>query len=316
MNVGVTGASGFIGTALVRRLCQDKKLNVKAFTRQPSGQGSWGNLEVETIPDLQSERSIESSLRGIDTLIHLAARAHVSAKTKTDIDNVKSINIEGTRKLALDAKKAGVKRFIFLSSIKAMTDDTSEALPITERSRVAPKDVYGVSKLEAENVLLEIARKSRSFEVIIIRPPLIYGPGVKANFLKIVNLVKSGLPLPFLGINNKRSVLFLYNLTDFIELLLKQTRLKSTVFLVKDERDLSTSELCSKIADSLAIKVRQFYIPPKLLKIGFAILGKQSVGDRLLGSLQVDDRDTLAELNWKPKYSIEEALKITLTTTK
>lgn len=316
MKVGVTGASGFIGTALVQQLCLDKNLYVKAFVRQSSSLGSLENLEVEVVPDLQSGQGMEKALRGVGTLIHLAGRAHISAKNKNDIDNVKSINIEGTRKLALDAKKAGVSRFIYLSSVKAITDDTSEGLPVTTKSTLAPNDVYGISKLEAEKILLEIARISKSFEVIIIRPPLIYGPGVRANFLKIIKLVKSGLPLPFLGIHNKRSLLFLYNLTDFIELLIRRPHLESRIFLVKDERDLSTSELCSEIAKSLSIKIKMFYMPPKWLKIGFLILGIPAVGDRLLGSLQIDDRDTRAELNWIPRYSVEEALKITLTANK
>ncbi|MCF6324142.1 MAG: SDR family oxidoreductase [Gammaproteobacteria bacterium] len=303
----VTGANGFVGSAVIAAL-KRKQLAVRGAVRSSSMEG------CVTVGDIGSGTNWLSALAGVDTVIHTAARVHVMADTASDpIAAFRHVNVEGTRRLAEQAAQAGVNRLIFISSIKVNGETTSGsqgAVPFSSFSPASPVDTYGQSKWEAEQALHEIASRT-GLEVVIIRPVLVYGPGVKANFHAMMRWLYKGVPLPFGAIHNKRSLVALDNLVDLIVTCIDHPEAANQTFLVSDGEDMSTSELLMRMGESLSKPARLLPVPEILLRGGALLLGRRDIARRLTGSLQVDIKQTKSKLDWIPPVSVDDALKRT-----
>jgi nucleoside-diphosphate-sugar epimerase len=230
---------------------------------------------------------------------------------KDPLAEFRKVNVDGTLNLARQAAKAGVKRFIFSSSVKVNGEHTEMGTLFTELDNPNPNDAYGVSKLEAERGLLKIAQET-GMEVVIIRPPLIYGPGVKANFASMLKVVKRGIPLPLGAINNKRSFIYVENLVSFILLCIHHLLAANHIFLVSDGQDLATTELLQACAKALGMKARLLPVPQKLIEFSAVLIGKQNVAQRLCGNLQVDISKARKLLGWEPPFTVERGLRRTV----
>ncbi len=308
MRVLVTGASGFVGSALCRVLAAEG-FDVVAGVRQ--GADAAG-METRALGDLGEARDLGAALAGVDAVIHLAARAHVMAERAADpLDLYRRVNRDGTRRLAQAAIDAGVKRFVFLSSIKVNGEATSGA-PVTEADRPAPEDAYGTSKWEAEQALAELSAGG-GIETVVLRAPLVYGPGVKANFLSLVKLCDSALPLPLGGITgNTRSLIYLGNLTDALRSALMQATAAGWTYLVSDGEDVSTTGLVRRIRRALGRPPRLVPVPAFVLRAALTVAGRRSAADRLLGSLAIDGGRIRRELGWSPPYTMDQGLQATV----
>ena len=308
----LTGATGFLGKHLGAKLYENPDFSVKAAVRKYAEDLSIPQSDQCLINDINSETKWEAALKGCDRAVHMAARVHVMKEDASDpLAEFRRINVDGTLNLARQAADQGIKRFVFVSSIKVNGEKTSRGFSYTTDVAEIPKDPYGLSKYEAEEGLKEIAVNT-GMEVVIIRPPMIYGPGVKGNFQRLVNLINKGYPLPLAHINNKRSFVSIYNLCDLIQCCLIHPAAANQTFLVSDNEDLSTSELLQKMAEALEIKPHLFWFPKGVLKFSASVLGKGGEISRLVDSLQVDISDTMDKLNWKPAVNVESALKQTL----
>ncbi|MEE3878787.1 UDP-glucose 4-epimerase family protein [Vibrio sp. YYF0003] len=306
MNVLVTGASGFIGSKLLDRL--DLSL-VKVLGRDlpagfPCSQFYKHNIDGCT--------SYSEVLCNIDTVVHLAARVHVMEDNATDPrEEYREVNTYGTVNLAKQAAKFGVKRFIFVSSIKVNGESSNHERPFTHKDVHSPQDYYGQSKSEAELELLKLSDET-GLEIVVIRPTLVYGPGVKANFASLMNLVSKGIPLPFGCItNNKRSLVSVDNLVDLIITCIDHPKAANQVFLVSDDHDVSTSEMVSEMTIALAKPTWQMPVPVWLYKLAGKLFNKSDVVDRLTGSLQVDITHTKETLGWNPPQTLQDGFKQT-----
>lgn len=305
--IGITGANGFIGKALADFLEHDGYCVTRIIRRRESLSAN-GSKNIAIVDDLTKENNWNSVLEGMDILIHLAARVHVMQDPLQDpLSEFRKVNTDATLNLASQAAKAGITRFIYLSSIKVNGEYTTLGHPFSEKDTPAPQDPYAISKYEAEVGLREWATMSK-LEVVIIRPPLIYGPGVKANFLSMMEWLKLGRPLPLGSIHNKRSLLGLDNLLDFIMTTIEHPNATNETFMVSDGVDISTTELLQQIGNVLGKPARLFSIPQGLLTIGFQLLGKGSLIPRLLGSLQINIGKAHTLLGWKPPYGMDEGL--------
>ena len=264
-----------------------------------------GIVAVET-GAIDRQTRWEPFLKDIDTVVHLAARVHMREDGAVDpMAAFRETNVAGTAHLAKIAASMRVRRFVFLSSVKVYGEGRASAY--SEDDIPAPSDPYAISKYEAEQVLLEIADNS-AMEVVIIRCPLVYGPGVKANFLQLLKVVGGGIPLPFTGIENRRSLIFLGNLVDAVNICIDHPRAAGKRYLISDGQDVSTPELTRKIAAALGKPARLFYFPPRLLRLSAKLIGKSGAGKRLLDSLFVDSSKIRAELNWTPPFTMQEGL--------
>jgi len=310
-SVLVTGASGFVGSVLVPELSH-RGFDVGRLVRNKNHQD---NLKIKNfyIDDLDNLGDLNEPLKDVDVVIHLAARVHVMDEKRSDaLAQCRRINVESTLNLALQAASFGVKRFVFLSSIKVNGELTKKYKPFRADDASNPQDPYGVSKFEAEAGLIKLANKT-GMEVVIIRPPLVYGPGVKANFLNMIKILHAGLPLPFGSVNNKRSLVFIDNLVDLIIKVIDHPGASGEIFLVSDDNDVSTSRLLNVLSLGLrGRKARLIPLPESLLKIIFKVLGKSSLSDRLLGSLQLDIEKTKNKLDWVPPVTFDRGIKITV----
>jgi nucleoside-diphosphate-sugar epimerase len=249
-------------------------------------------------------------LAGVQTVVHLAARVHVLQESAHDpLEAFRIVNVEGTRKLAMSAMEAGVKRIIFISSIGVDGAETF-AHPYNESSCEAPHSPYALSKWEAEKMLRHMTDDA-GMEVVVIRPPLVYGPGAPGNFKAMLQVVAKGIPLPLGAIHNRRSFVALDNLVDLIITCIDHPNAANQNFLVSDGEDLSTTELLQRMAAALGKPARLLPVPLGLLKAGAMLLGKRDIAQRLLGSLQVDISKTKEVLGWLPPVSVDEALKKT-----
>lgn len=310
----LTGATGFIGQAVLQRLQQDNSKTVIAAVRANNHQNLPAEVLHRSIPSLEKlhTENIAELFKDVSVVIHCAARAHVMQETEENpIDIYRRINVEGTLNLAQQAAKAGVRRFVFISSIKVNGEWTTKNQPFQENSLPNPQDAYGISKLEAEKALLDLAAQT-TMDVVIIRPPLVYGPGVKGNFATMVRWVRRGVPLPFGAIENQRSLIALDNLVDFIVLCANieaTPKASNQIFLISDGEDVSTSDLLRKIAMAYNVPVRLLPIPEKFMRTIANILGKKALTDRLFGSLIVDNNHAQTLLGWKPIISMDEQLK-------
>ena len=251
-------------------------------------------------------------MEGIDVVIHLAARAHVMDDQSSDpLAEYRRINVDGTKAVAEAASDAGVKRLVFLSSIKVNGEQTFEK-PYTASDTPAPEDAYGISKAEAEKILTEIAIRT-GLEVVIIRTPLVYGPGVRANFLSLISLANGGLPLPFGAITkNRRSLIYIGNLINILVTATQHPAAGGQIFLVRDGADLSTAELVRQLRSAIGRPARILSVPPAALRGLLTLLGKKSMSDRFLGPLAINDQKTRDILDWSPAFSVEDGLKQTV----
>ncbi|BCE00611.1 UDP-glucose 4-epimerase family protein [Marinicellulosiphila megalodicopiae] len=304
--IGLTGATGFLGTSLLKNL--DGKF-IKAFGRSipttlDDGDFYGGSINKET--------NFSHFLKGINVCIHCAARTHVMHdKSLNPLEDFREVNTCGTLNLANQAAKAGVKRFIFISSIKVNGESTELHHPFCSSDTYIPRDPYGLSKYEAEVGLKKISKET-GMEVVIIRPPLVYGPGVKANFFSMMNLMSKGLPLPLGGITkNQRSLVYIENLVDLIITCIDHPKAANKTFLVSDDHDVSTTELLSTIASKLKVPNRLIPLPSSWLNFMAKLVGKSDVAQRLCGSLQVDIEETKSTLDWKPPFTFDEGIQLT-----
>jgi nucleoside-diphosphate-sugar epimerase len=262
------------------------------------------------IRSLSSETDWTAALRNVEQVVHLAARVHVmNDKNPDPLAEFRRVNVEATANLARQAAAAGVKRFVYLSSVKVNGEFTEAGQPFTADDAPAPKDPYGVSKHEAEQLLRLIAAET-GMEMAIIRPPLVYGPGVKANFESMMQWLARGVPLPLTAVTqNRRSLVALDNLVDLIVTCLHHPAAANQTFLVSDGEDISTAELLNRMGAAMGYSARLFYLPPALLKLGATVLNKSGVYQRLCGSLQLDIAKTRQLLEWIPPVSVDEGLR-------
>lgn len=307
MRVLLTGASGFVGQAVLDRLIIDAGHQVVASYRcVPSVQRE--GVEYCLTPSLGPEADWHSALVGLDAVIHCAARVHVMDDSSADpLAEFRRVNVDGTLALARQAVLAGVRRFIFLSSIKVNGEGTPLGQPYCVDDTPAPQDPYGISKLEAEQALLALAEET-AMEVVIIRPVLVYGPGVKANFRSMMNWLSKGVPLPLGAIANRRSLVALDNLVDLIGTCVEHPKAANQTFLISDGEDLSTAELLQRMGLALGMPARLLPVPAALLEASAMLFGKRAIAQRLCGSLQVDISKTCELLSWVPPVSVDEAL--------
>lgn len=303
----VTGATGFVGRAVVDRLVQDGTPVTASVRRDPTTR--IGIREVR-VGDLGLATDWTAALDGCDAVVHCAARVHVMSDTATDpLSAYRAANVEGSVALAKRAAAAGVRRFVFISSIKVNGEGTALSKPYRADDRPAPVDPYGISKHEAEQALQAFAATG-AIELVIIRPPLVYGPGVKANFLSMARWIARGVPLPFGGINaNRRSFVALANLVDLIVTCLKHPEAVGQVFLVSDGEDLSTGELLRRTARALGVSSRLLPLPSSILAFGASAVGRRDLWQRLGGTLQVDSMPTRARLGWTPPITVDAGLR-------
>lgn len=251
-------------------------------------------------------------MQGIDVVVHLAARAHIMKDEVTEsITEYRRVNTDGALNLARQSASAGVKRFIFISSIKVNGETTSGASAFTEQHSPLTQDAYGISKKEAEDGLREIALET-AMEVVIIRPPLVYGANVKANFLNLMKLTDTKIPLPFSMIKNMRSMVYVENLVDFIITCIEHPRAANQTYLISDGTDLSLPVLIKTIRSSLGRPERLFPIPKFCFCFVGAVIRKSSIVDRLIGDLQVDSSKAVKTLSWKPPYTFQQGIDATV----
>jgi len=314
--VFITGATGFVGRALVSKLVGSSYL-VTALVRRKND--SLSHVVEQVVGDLSllgdASLTLNSTLfQGVDAVVHMAARVHMMNDDAFDpLVEFRKVNSDATLVLARMAAEAGVKRFVFLSSIKVNGEMTRPDYPFLPDDVFIPSDPYGLSKYEAEQGLLALAKET-GMEVVIIRLPLVYGPGVKANFASMIQWVKKGIPLPFGAIYNKRSLVALDNLVDFLALCAdreKSPKASNQLFLISDNEDVSTTELVQKVAKAFGKKALLLPVPVSLMTFVAKLLGRESVTDRLFSSLQVDSSKARELLGWNPVITMDEQLKKT-----
>jgi nucleoside-diphosphate-sugar epimerase len=323
MKVLVTGASGFVGQALCDALTARGAGIIRAM-RTPRGtanEAMVGNIDAST--------DWRAALAGCDAVVHLAARVHVMHDTSTDpLAEFRAVNTAGTLHLARQSAQAGARRFVYLSSIKVNGEGATlspgrpprlrlspqgggESKPYTEHDAPAPEDAYAISKWEAEQGLRDIERAS-GMQVAILRPPLVYGPGVKANFESLMRLVARGVPLPLGAVYNRRSLIYLGNLVSAIEACLDHPDAGGKTFLVSDGEDVSTPELIRRLARAMGKPARLIPVPVALLRAAARLAGKSAQADRVLGSLAVDSSALRETLGWRPPFTLDEGLAQTV----
>jgi len=306
LRVLVTGGQGFVGKALADRVVA-AGLTVRGSTRQKSISADPRFEHVQTI-DLSSTTDWSPALQEIGAVVHCAARVHVMHDTEVDpLAAFRAVNVDGTLNLARQAAANGVRRFIFVSSVKVNGEITQPGQAFTETDAPNPQDAYGLSKHEAEQGLRQIATET-GMEVVIIRPPLVYGPGVKANLAALMRAVQRGWPLPLGAVHNQRSLVALGNLVDFIITCLTHPKAANQTFLVSDGKDLSTTELVRGLARAAGVSERLLPVPVWILQAGATLLGKGDAVQRLCGNLQVDISKARSLLGWVPPVSVNEGL--------
>lgn len=310
MKILLTGVNGWIGTHLSNRLVVQQHQIFGTIrccgciTAIPS------KVKPLVIPSIGPNTDWSKVLTNIDIVIHLAGRAHImNDKEPEPLNAFRTINTDGTNRLARTAANMGVKRFIFISTIKVNGEDSPAAY--TEKDSSDPQDPYGISKWEAEQILSNISAKT-DMETVIIRPPLVYGPAVKANFLRLLHLVYQGIPLPFASINNRRSLIYIGNLVDVIATCIKHPNAGNQTFLVSDQDDVSTPDLIRSISSAMGKSDRLFPFPPNILSLLATVARKKELYDRLCGSLPVDASAISKKLSWKPPFSLEEGIANTV----
>lgn len=306
----VTGGSGFLGRALIERLVQLPDCSVVAPVRATSAVLPAGVRQLP-LTSLNGTNDWSEALTDVDVVVHAAARVHVMKEVASDpLGAFREVNTEATLNLARQAAASGTKRFIFISSIKVNGEGAEPGTVYSADDVPAPIDPYGISKLEAEQGLKELAADT-GMEVVIIRPVLVYGPGVKANFLSMMRWLYRGVPLPFGAVHNQRSLVAIDNLVDFIVTCSDHPAAANQVFLVSDGEDVSTTQLLRKLAGALGRPAILLPIPAWLMSGAAALLGQRALSDRILGSLQVDISKNRQLLGWTPPVTLDKALSLT-----
>ena len=304
----ITGANGFVGKALCN-YASSLEFQVKALTRAEYGFSD--GIQNVVCGDLNSPSLLLDVMHGVDVVVHLAARVHVMQESSSDaLAAYRAVNVGLTLNLAKQAAAAGVRRFIYMSSIKVNGERTEVGNAFDADDIPAPEDPYGVSKMEAENALFELSRLT-GMEIVIIRPPLIYGPGVGANFKAMMHWLARRVPLPLGAINNRRSMVALNNLLSLIVTCISHPKAAGQVFLVSDDQDVSVTQLLKKLARAMKIPTVLVPVPVAVIKLVAAILGKSAVAQRLCDNLQVDIKKTKVILNWVPPLTVDDGLKVT-----
>lgn len=304
----VTGAGGFVGRALCTVLRQEQLAASAALRRIPGGTGLPQEIAVG---DLGPDTDWRTALQGVSCVVHLAARTHVLNERSPDpLAEYRRINVLATENLARQAARSGVRRFVFLSSVKVNGESTSSR-PFSTDDTPAPEDAYGISKHEAEDVLRAIGGET-GMEIVILRPPLVYGPGVKGNFLRLLKAVAKGVPLPLASIDNRRSLVYVGNLVDAIIACIREPAAAGRTFLVSDGEDLSTPELIRKLATAMGRRPRLLPCPPALLALAARLFGREAAFRRLNGSLAVDISALRQTLHWQPRYSTNQGFSATV----
>lgn len=308
IRVLVTGASGFVGRVLINTLIENQKCLVRAAVRGSCAKKHDSSLDVVTIDDLDEYTDWEEALAGCDVVIHMAARVHVMKEQANDaLNQYRLVNVAGTLNLAEQAARLGVKRFIFLSSIKVNGEKSLPNTPFKPDAQLKPEGPYAISKYEAEQGLIALAERT-GMDTVIIRPPLVYGPYVKGNFQRMMNWLKKGYPLPLGAVNNKRSFVSVFNLVDLIFTCIDHPKAANQVFLISDGEDVSTTELLKKISTVLGVPLRTLPIPMWLLNSVAILIGRKKMLQSLCGNLQVDMSKTQALLGWNPLVEMQDAL--------
>lgn len=304
MKILVTGANGFVGRMLCGCLKTHGYVVVSAERRA-------SDLASETlIGDIDGKTDWMAMLDGCDAVVHLAARVHaMNDKERNSLELYRTINTEATLNLARQAAQTGVRRFVFISTIKVNGEGRDE--PYRETDTPAPDDAYAISKWEAEQGLHRIAQET-GLEVVILRPPLVYGPGVKANFLRLMQLVQKGWPLPLGAIRNRRSLLYLGNFVDAIRLCVDHPAAAGQTFLLDDGQAVSTPELIRAVAHAMGRPARLLAVPVGVLEFASALLGRRAAVARLTGSLWVDSSAIRSRLGWTPPYTLQQGLAATV----
>ena len=309
MKILVTGATGFIGTQLSETLANSGH-EVRCTARSLAPNRST-TLEMVTC-DLESADNLDHLTMGCDAIVHLAGRAHVMSDDPATSESLYlSANVDVTRKLAQSAARTGVKRMILMSSVKVNGESTTIDSPFTSQDTPNPQDPYGRSKTQAEQTLWDVASTS-GLEGVVIRPPLVYGPGVRANFASLIGIVNRGIPLPLGSIQNKRSFVSVDNLIDCIATALQSSNEEGQTFLVSDGHDLSTPELIRSIASALHKSPMLIPFPTALLKLVATSVAKRGAYERLCGSLTVDIALTKQKLSWTPPFTVQDSMQRTV----
>ncbi len=305
----LTGASGFLGSALLYRLTKNaRQYEIKALTRQEIV--SAPSIQTIIKPVLDSTTDLTDDLQGVDVVVHCAARAHIMNDTaQNPLEEFRKVNTRFTVSLARQSASADVKRFVFISSVKVNGEVTSGRTAFCEEETFESADPYAISKHEAEESLWQISRSS-GMDVVIIRPPVVYGPNVKGNFASMMKWVRRGVPLPLGAVNNRRSLIALDNLTDFITCCIEHPQAANETFLISDGADISTTELLQKMANAFGVKSRLFPVPVGWMRLAATFLGRKAVSDRLFGSLQIDSSKAREILGWRPVITMDEQFAI------
>lgn len=310
MSILVTGGSGFVGFALLQALAARSPAQVVAAVRRVDARLPDGVRRV-VAAELSGQTDWSAALRGVDVVVHAAARVHVMRDAAADpLAEFRRVNVDGTLGLARQAARSGVRRFVFVSSIKVNGEVSAPGRPFCAIDPAAPVDAYGVSKHEAE-VGLRCLAEQTGMEVVIVRPPLVYGPGVRGNFLQLMRWVRMGIPLPLGWVDNRRSLLALDNLVDFLSLCAQHPAAADTTFLISDGEDVSTPQLLRQLGKALDKPVRLFGVPSPMLRIGAGLVGQGAALQRLCGTLQVDGALARERLGWRPPIDFDEGLRRT-----
>lgn len=307
MRLLVTGGTGYVGRAVCGRLRKDS-ISVRIAGRSPAEPQE--GVEIVGVGDISSQTDWSVALGNMSHVVHLAARVHDMNNISPDsLAAFRRVNTDGTANLARQAAAAGVKRFVYLSTVKVNGESSKLGQPFTVGDAPAPQGPYAISKQEAEQLLHQIAAET-GMEVVIIRPPLVYGPGVKANFESMMRWLTRGVPLPLGAVrNNRRSLVSLDNLVDLLATCIDHPAAVNETFLVSDGVDLSTADLLRRLGNAIGKPARLLPVPPVLLRASAMLLGKGDMAQRLLGNLQVDISHTCETLGWKPRISVDEGLR-------
>jgi nucleoside-diphosphate-sugar epimerase len=306
----VTGANGFVGQALCTELL-NRGHSVRAVVRTNAAIER-NDCEVIKLHDIASDPKWMQSLHGVDAVIHLAARVHVMHENAINpLNEFRKINVFGTEHLARAAAAAGVKRFVFVSSVKVNGEATKGNDRFSESDTPSPQDAYGISKWEAEQALHRVAMET-GLEVVIVRPPLVYGRGVKGNFSQMLSALRKRIPLPLACVKNSRSLIYLGNLVDALILCATHVAAAGQTYLVSDGEDVSTPVLLSEIGIAMMCPVNLLPCPVLLIQLGASLLGKAEQMQRLTGSLRVDSGKIFSDLNWRAPFSLQQGLRATV----